>query len=437
MNEEKRIVIGLTGSFGAGCSEAVSFLETQEFRKYSLSRDILREAWFEKSKVQLTDLEETIETRRKWQDAGDALRKEEGLSTLVDRALKKIARDDSQKKGANHSPLVIDSIRNPGEVEALRQTFSDFYLVAVSASQEQRMKRYDRIYKGQQKAFLVDDARDSGADELPWGQHVQMCVDISDVLVSNEQEWLYPYVKDEFYQKIYQIVELMRKPGSRRPTNDEYFMSLAYGASLRSSCWKRKVGAVIVREYASAPGGHGSYVLASGYNEVPPGIMSCAQRAGSGNPKFCVKDEEANNMLKESWKYCPKCTEALKGAAERFALFRCDKCKTPLVDFIPSKLHDLCIALHAEESAILQASRLGSVSLEGSVLYTTTFPCLLCAKMIILLGISRIVFAEPYPDLRAIRLLEEAKVPTKQFEGVKARAYHALYEIQFLKEGKQ
>jgi dCMP deaminase len=89
---------------------------------------------------------------------------------------------------------------------------------------------------------------------------------------------------------------------------------------------------------------------------------------------------------------------------------------------------DLCIAVHAEEAAILQAARFGATAIEDSVLYTTTFPCPLCAKMIVQSGIQKIIFAEPYPQAEAVNILGEAGIPAELFEGVKGRAYHRLFE---------
>jgi len=89
---------------------------------------------------------------------------------------------------------------------------------------------------------------------------------------------------------------------------------------------------------------------------------------------------------------------------------------------------DLCIAIHAEESAILQAVKFGGTQVDGSVLFTTTFPCSLCAKMIVHTGIQKVVFAEPYPQDEAIDVLAEAGVPAELFEGIKGRAYHRLFE---------
>lgn len=137
-----------------------------------------------------------------------------------------------------------------------------------------------------------------------------------------------------------------------RPSWDEYFMEMAEVAEKRSTCIRRKVGAVIVKDRR---------IMATGYNGVPTGIQHCGQRG-------CLRDE-------------------LK---------------------VPSgQRHELCRGLHAEQNAIIQAAHLGQ-SIAGGTLYCTNQPCVICAKMIINAGIERIVIKEGYPDDLAVEMLAEA-----------------------------
>ncbi|MGI6751636.1 MAG: deoxycytidylate deaminase [Anaerovoracaceae bacterium] len=137
-----------------------------------------------------------------------------------------------------------------------------------------------------------------------------------------------------------------------RPDWDEYFMEMAEVAEKRSTCMRRKVGAVIVRD---------KRIMATGYNGVPTGIGHCEERG-------CLRDE-------------------LK---------------------VPSgQRHELCRGLHAEQNAIIQAAYLGQ-SIDGGTVYCTNQPCIICAKMLINAGIKRIVIREGYPDELAREMLEEA-----------------------------
>ncbi|MGB2601475.1 MAG: cytidine/deoxycytidylate deaminase family protein [Candidatus Omnitrophota bacterium] len=139
-----------------------------------------------------------------------------------------------------------------------------------------------------------------------------------------------------------------------RPSWDEYFMRIAHLVSTRSTCMRRKVGAVIVKN---------KQVLATGYNGAPTGITHC-DKVG------CLREELG----------------------------------------VPSgQRHELCRALHAEQNAFLQAARHG-VSLDGSILYITTQPCSICAKMIINVGIRKIIIEGEYPDEFALKFITEAGV---------------------------
>lgn len=134
---------------------------------------------------------------------------------------------------------------------------------------------------------------------------------------------------------------------------DEYFMEMAVLASKRSTCLRRQVGAVIVRDKT---------VLATGYNGAPKGLTHCEERGG------CLR-EQLN---------------------------------------VPSgERHELCIALHAEQNAIIQAATSGQ-SIDGATIYITHQPCVICAKMIINAGIKRIIVKEGYPDELATKMLAEA-----------------------------
>ena len=138
-----------------------------------------------------------------------------------------------------------------------------------------------------------------------------------------------------------------------RPSWDEYFMEMTTLTSKRSTCLRRQVGAVIVRD---------RHIITTGYNGAPRGIKHCNERGG------CIREKMQ----------------------------------------VPSgERHELCMALHAEQNAIIQAAVLG-LSIEDSTIYITHQPCVICAKMIVNAGIRRIVVREGYPDQLSVDILEEA-----------------------------
>ncbi len=146
-----------------------------------------------------------------------------------------------------------------------------------------------------------------------------------------------------------------------RPSFDEYFMQMALLTSRRSTCMRRQVGAVIVKE---------KHIIATGYNGAPKGLAHCAELGG------CLREELG----------------------------------------IPSgERHELCRALHAEQNAIIQAAVLGQ-SIENAVIYVTHQPCSICAKMIINAGIKKIFINSGYPDELSCKLLKEAEIEIQKLD---------------------
>ncbi|MDR0523952.1 MAG: cytidine/deoxycytidylate deaminase family protein [Candidatus Methanoplasma sp.] len=144
-----------------------------------------------------------------------------------------------------------------------------------------------------------------------------------------------------------------------RPSNDQYFMDMAELVSSRSTCVRRKVGAVIVKD---------KHILSTGYNGSPKGTRHCEELG-------CIR-EQLN---------------------------------------IPSGTrHELCRGVHAEQNAVAQAAYFG-VSVNGATIYTTTFPCSMCSKILINSGISEVVYRTGYMDDLSRDLLAETRVTVRRY----------------------
>ena len=149
-----------------------------------------------------------------------------------------------------------------------------------------------------------------------------------------------------------------------RPSNDEYFMEMAQLVSTRSTCMRRKVGAVIVKE---------KRVLSTGYNGSPKGTKHCEELG-------CIR-------VKMN---------------------------------VPSGTrHELCRGVHAEQNAVTQAAYFG-ISVDGATIYTTTYPCSMCAKILINAGIKEIVYSEGYADDLSKDLLGEVGIKIREYKPEKS-----------------
>jgi len=385
------LILGLTGSFGSGCGEVSKFLENK-FQIFSLTKYI-RDEFNRKHPGRKPDREDL-------QDTGDELRKKFGNDILVKKLLKEIPNTPDPNKG-----VVIKSIRNHSEADALRKKFGDnFYLINVDADKQIRFNRVKDEYPGDKKSalrkFEKEDERDSGENQPEYGQQVRKCVDVADIVINNNYQRL-----NDLYGEIKKIdfLGLIENPGKRDPTDIEIGMNHAFQEIVNSRCLKRCVGAVIMR---------GRSVICSGYNDSPPGTARCFDLGK------CYREEIV------------KCSNKRCNTSIQIILDKCNRCRKEVIkdkQNLLKKNLDLCRAIHAEERAILQVSRLGGQSLKKAILYTTTFPCLLCAKMIAEVGLSEVVYLDPYPYEEAIVILKEASIILTKFKGIKAFAFRKLF----------
>jgi dCMP deaminase len=140
----------------------------------------------------------------------------------------------------------------------------------------------------------------------------------------------------------------------KRPDADEYFLKIASVVAERSTCRRHHVGAVAVRN---------KHILTTGYNGAPAGAKDCLELG-------CLRDE---------------------------------------MNIASGTRHEVCRGIHAEQNAIIQAG-LHGVSLEGSTVYCTHTPCVLCAKMLVNAKIERFVSFGSYSDDTFIRLFRDAGI---------------------------
>lgn len=406
-NEEKT-VIGLTGSFGSGCSTLSESLRKLGFEPFSLSAYI-KDIWCGRNK----DKKMEAATKKELQDIGNELRKQNGDDFLAKKAV-----EIASKKADDKNQLVFDNIRNLKEADYLRKEFPNLFLIAVDCSSRIRWDRVKQEYKARgedEDQFEIDNRRDQFEEWNEHGQQVELCVDDADIMIDNDETFETRGIAiEKLKAKIEPYVNLLNAK-LRPPTAFESYMSIAYSASLMSQCIKRRVGAVIVDERKDA-------ILAIGYNENPHPIKPCLIAYYQ-----CYRDLYKIKYFEElerKGEKCPKCGQQIKDVKYPF-LCPTKDCNFDLdKHFIRDKAMNRCTALHAEEKAILSA---GSRNIENCTIYTTTFPCFTCAQKIVYSKLGSVVYVEPYPDEDSIRILKEAKIIVRKFEGVKAKAYFKVF----------
>ena len=139
-----------------------------------------------------------------------------------------------------------------------------------------------------------------------------------------------------------------------RPETDEYFLNIASVVAERATCRRHHIGAVAVRD---------KHILATGYNGAPSGLKDCLELG-------CLRNE---------------------------------------LNIPSGERHEICRGIHAEQNVIIQAT-LHGISLEGSTIYATHTPCVLCAKMLVNAKIKRFVSFGKYNDNAFLDLFREAGI---------------------------
>lgn len=340
--------IALTGYMGTGKGEISKKLQEQGYKYISLSNIVRTE----------TEKRGLEQTRENLQNVGNDLRKTYGPGILAIRVRETIENEEGEALGTGK--WIIDGVRNPIEVSELKKIPKSF-LLATTASEKTIIGRIlSRARQGEQNTteeeIIEKLKKESGVGENENGQQVQKCIELADHLIINEG------TLEDLEKKLEHFISITE--GKDRPSFDETLMEIAYTWAKRSTCLRRKVGAVAAKDKQQ---------LTAGYNGAPRGIPHCAVTG-------CIR-EKLN---------------------------------------VPSgKNAELCRGTHAEQNAITQAAKFG-ISLEGATLYCNTFPCVICTKMILNSGIAKVVYDCDYNDPLSKEILsQQTQLEMIRYEGKK------------------
>lgn len=446
------LVIGIVAPIGVDYAVGVQALESK-----------LRELRLEVAHIRLSQLLSAVPDLVKSSDrdeharilslmqAGNDLRKrtKDGsaaakLAVLEIRRQRK-ARSGSSELAATNVAYVLQSLKNPREVEFLRATYGDaFVLISLYEPRDERVSSLaEKIattkhesdltrYRHLAEEIVRKDEKDGGK----LGQRVSDSFAEADFFVGTTHRSSAASAIDRF-------VEIFFSHPFHTPTIDEYGMFLAWGVSLRSADLSRQVGAAVCDSEGN--------VVAVGCNDVP--------KAGGG--QYWPEDDDARDFqrgfdssAKEKRRLVAEISERLADAGwlteekaklhpdERLDLLFGDSEDTVLKDAGIHNLLEFGRIVHAEMAAIADAAKRG-VSLQGKTLYTTTFPCHVCARHIVAAGVARVVYVEPYPKSRASDLHSDSiivdraecsgadskKVSFEAFTGISPRRFGVMFRM--------
>jgi len=346
------MIIGLTGTNAAGKGTIVDFLKEKGFEHYTVRGYLTQQ--LEKAGLSID--------RPNMIDLANKLREQHGPSYIVEQLYEQAKTKEN---------AIIESIRCPGEITALRQR-SGFLLFGIDADPLIRYKR--AIARASETdrnksylTFIAEEQMENDNKE-PFKQNLTKCLEESDIFLLNNGEL------GELQEKI-KVNSSFDSQGylTRRPTWDEIFMNETYTWAARSTCLRRKVGAIITTQ--------GHEMVSQGYNGSPRGTPNCADL------EYCERQK---------------------------------------LGVLSGQRLETCRAVHAEPNAIINAGRQGK-NVQGDILYCTTFPCQICAGIVVNAGIKEIIYEADYPNDQAKKTFTEAKIPTRRFEGVRASAFDKLF----------
>jgi cytidine deaminase len=441
------LVFGLVGATGTDLQSVTRALEASLAEvSYTTSLVTLSAILHEFPKWSALPAIPEEERIDRYMDAGDEVREQTGrgdaLAILACGAIREIR---EEKIGSSTSPVanhayILRSLKHPSEVESLRRIYgTNFHLIGAYSRRPNRVSNLAaRIahshntsaldaYRSEAERLIVRDQEESGRK---LGQQLRETFPMADVFVDADD-------RSGMERAIERFIEIVFGYAFHTPTKDEYGMFHAQAAALRSAALGRQVGATIATRSGD--------VVAVGTNEVP--------KAGGGlywaddeidhrdfRLKYDSMDRFKRQMLAEiidrfqqaGWLSTSRATQdVLKLVEEAQA--------GPIRGAQLLNVLEYGRIVHAEMAAITEAARRG-VSVQSSTLYTTTYPCHICARHIVAAGITRVVYVEPYPkSLTALLHMDavtddgttpkETQIAFESFVGIAPRRYMDLFEM--------
>ena len=331
--------------------------------------------------------------------------------------------------------IVLDALRNPFELGYIKERIPGFLVIGITTNDEQRKHRLalenlpkETIDSLDEKEYPQKRNRPLEGYKKFASQDIQACLEKSDIFINNPGQ---RQNQDDTIDTTFLAHELCKylalriHPGLVTPTRDERCMQIAFVSRANSGCISRQVGAVVTDEHYS--------VKAVGWNDIPEGQIPCLLR----DVRKMLDGSDTTAFSEFECRYKPFRTHVEgKYANAKLASnegMPCPYCfKDNYNEFSNKENQVHTRSLHAEENAFLQISKYGGQGLKGGVLFSTASPCELCAKKAFQLGVTRIVYVDPYPGISKSHVLGygpgEQRPTVELFSGAVGLAYHRLYD---------
>ena len=324
--------------------------------------------------------------------------------------------------------FVVDAFRNPFEALFFQERYAAFYLIAINAPDEDRIDRLRRnfdlspsmIEEIDSKEYPKSNPLKSYSHFI--SQNIAACIQHSDIHIHNPGKFENQNI-NTLMDQLLKFVCLIQHPGIVTPSRHEKLMQIAFTAKLNSGCLSRQVGAVVTNKQKS--------IKSIGWNSSPDEQVPCLLR--NVEMLLANKDHEAYSFYERTDTRFRKVAEAYKQSLPKDSVIDglntsfCFKDLQNKRDKKNNQVHNR--ALHAEENAFLQLAKYGTEGSVDGILYSTASPCDSCSRKAYQIGISTIIYIDPYPGIAIDHVIKSGsrKIDLVLFSGAIGRAYHQLY----------
>jgi len=423
------IVIGLVSPLGVDATSTTrrlrSFFRNREYKVHEIKLSDHFETIRQNSSID-SPLTHTSSSDRikKYIDFGNATREHFSdnailalLATylIIEKRLE-AEKEKSRENRFTKNVYIISQFKREEEIDLMRSIYGPiFFQISIYSKRSKRVKNLALKFRKEANSasyqeFLPEAESlvtvDQNEAEKPHGQRVSKIFHDADFIVNEDIET--PTVS----KQVRRFCSLLFGSTTISPSKMEYGLFAAKSAALRSLDLSRQVGAAIFKETGE--------VIALGSNEVP--------KAKGGTYWSDEKHDDRDFKREED----PNVVRNNQVLSELFEILEIDRAKIPSEkmkrirksSFMSSIEYSRVV--HAEMSALSDAARNG-YAVKGSSLYTTTFPCHLCAKHIIASGVKSVIYLEPYPKSLAEYLFEDSI----QIEGTDRGKYSSFPYVEF------
>jgi deoxycytidylate deaminase len=450
-SKDPELIFGLVGPIGVDLeyvtevlSEALRLVsyETHTFRITELMREVSTGLPLDASGY-IDSIKQRIAYANK---VRELLNRNDALAILAVSAIREFRNEitgDPEEPLPKHA-YVLRQFKRPEEVKLLRSVYGkQFIQISIHAPQDYRTRRITVKEVYSRRGLVTNLEAENAAhalvkqDEMEsndgYGQNVRDAFPLADVFIEAPDKVSCKITIERFVKALF-------GDNSASPTHDEYGMYMAKSASLRSSALGRQVGAAIFRDTGE--------IISLGCNEVPKARGGTYWSGDEGDARDIVIGTDPNDQKKAELlvdlvnrllkgKHLSESLADLQDAAAIAEAMLEEEGGDAVKESKMMDLLEFGRDIHAEMSAISDAARNG-LSVKDAILYSTTFPCHICAKHIIAVGIKKVIYIEPYPKSYAEELHSDAihiegdgkdgKVGFRRFIGISPFRYRDLFE---------